>query len=306
MEAIEGKRILISGATGQVAYPVARALAARNEVIALARFARPGDRDRFSPHGIACAAGDLSTGDLQAVPSDVDYVLHFAVAKSRAGDFDADLEANAGGAGRLLSHCRGARAFLHCSSTAVYEPSGHELLVETSPLGDNHRAMLPTYSLCKIAAEAVVRFAAREWGVPVTIARLNVPYGDNGGWPALHLEWMLKGSPIPVHPDAPSLFNPIHEDDILRSLPGLLGAARVPATIVNWGGSETVSLEEWCGFLGELTGIAPRFAPTERTIASVAVDTRRLEELAGPSRVAWRDGLRRMVAARHPEIALHA
>jgi hypothetical protein len=71
---------------------------------------------------------------------------------------------------------------------------------------------------------------------------------------------------------------------------------------VNWGGSETVSLEVWCEFLGELTGLAPRWQETERTIASLPVDLTRMHELLGPTRVAWRDGLRRMVEARAPEL----
>jgi UDP-glucuronate 4-epimerase len=301
MERLVGKRILITGAAGQVGLPVARELARSNEVVGLARFRRAADRERLEALGVRCVAADLADGSLDAVPADVDYVLHFAVAKSRDGDFEGDLDANAGGTGRLLAHCRRARAFLHCSSTGVYEPAGSKRLVEGDPLGDNHRAMLPTYSLSKIAAEAMARFGAREWGVPVTIARLNVPYGDNGGWPSMHLDWMLAGQPVPVHPGGPSLYNPLHEDDILAQIPGLLAAASVPATVVNWGGEETVALEDWCRYLADLAGVEARFAETTRTIGSVAIDTTRLRRLAGPSRTTWRDGMRRMAAARHPE-----
>ena len=105
--------------------------------------------------------------------------------------------------------------------------------------------MMPTYSISKIAAEAVVRTTCRIFAVPTTIARLNVPYGGNGGWPAFHLEMMLAGRPVPVHPNGPSRFNPIHEDDIVAMVPRLLAAASVPATIVNWGGDEETSIEEW-------------------------------------------------------------
>ena len=71
--------------------------------------------------------------------------------------FEADLAANAEGLGRLLAHCRDAKAVLHCSSGGVYAAPGHEAVKETDALGDNHRAMMPTYSLCKIAAEAVTQ-----------------------------------------------------------------------------------------------------------------------------------------------------
>ena len=299
---LDGQRILVTGPTGQVAFPIARALARRNTVFGLARFSRPEDRGRLEAAGIRCVTADLATGALDGVPDDVDAVLHFAVAKSRTPDFDQDLTANAEGTGRLMAHCRRARAFLLCSSTAVYQPAGHHPLAETDPLGDNHRAIMPTYSVVKIATEAVARFAARQWSLPTTIARLNVPYGDNGGWPALHLEWMLAGKPIPIHPEQPNLFNPIHEDDYTAHVPALLAAARVPATIVNWAGTEAVGIEEWCAFLGELAGRTPQFVTTERTIASVTVDTTRMAALIGPTRVHWKDGLRRLVAARHPEL----
>ena len=66
--------------------------------------------------------------------------------------------------------------------------------------------------------------------------------------------------------DGPSVFNPIHEDDIVAQLPALLDAASVPATIVNWGGDELVSIEEWCAYLADLIGRGGKFAPTTEHI----------------------------------------
>ncbi len=161
---------------------------------------------------------------------------------------------------------------------------------------------MATYSIAKIAAEAVVRTEARQLGLPTTIARLNVPYGDNGGWPLFHLEMVLAGQPVPVHPDRPNLFNPIHEDDIVATLPALLAAASVPATIVNWGGDQQVSLEDWVTELAGLVGREATFDITDATIGGVTTDNERRRELVGPTTVDWHDGMRRMVAAQHPEL----
>ena len=299
---VEGKRILITGATGQVGLPVALALAPANEVVAVARFGDAGAKATLEAAGVTCVTADLVAGDFSAVPSDVDHVANFAVAKT--GDFDRDLAANVEALGLLMHHCREAESFLHCSSTAVYEPNGHHDFAEGDPLGDNHRpfGFLPTYSVTKIAAEAMARYGARQWDLPTTIARLSVPYGDNGGWPAFHFEMMLAGQPVPVHEDAPSEFNPIHEDDIVAQVPKLLEVASVPATVVNWAGPEAVSIEDWCLYLGELVGIMPEFAPTTATIESVRVDTSRMDELIGPAQVRWREGLRRMVMTRRPDL----
>ncbi|TMM19455.1 MAG: NAD(P)-dependent oxidoreductase [Actinobacteria bacterium] len=301
---MRGEKILFTGPTGQVGRPIALALATENEVWGLARFKDAGARAEMESAGVRCVAHNLATEDFSELPDDFTYVLNFSVVKS--GRWDRDMAANAEAVGLLMHHCRRARAFLHCSSTAVYQADGHHRFAETDPLGDNHRVLMPTYSITKIAAEAVVRSAARQWGIPTTIARLNVPYGDNGGWPLFHLEMILAGQPIAVHTNAPSIFNPIHEADIVAMVPRLLEVASVPATIVNWAGNDAVSIEEWSEYLGRLVGREPRFEHTELALESVTTDNSRLHELVGETTVSWREGMRRMVAARHPELTLAA
>ena len=302
---MNGEKILVVGATGQVALPLAKSLARENEVWAVARFSDPAARASLEAGGVRCEVVDLVAPDLSALPQDFTYALNLAVAKS--GKWTEDLDASAGSVGFLMEHCRSAKAFLHCSSTAVYEPALATVFGEDHPLGDNHRIwassmpFMQTYSIGKIAAEAVARFGARRWNVPTTIARLSVPYGDNGGWPAAHLEMMAAGMDIPLHPERPNRFNPIHEDDVLKSLPGLLAAASVPATTVNWGGTQS-SIEEWCAYIGAVTGLEPSFVETDQTISSVCVDTTRLVELAGPPGTDLADGIRRMVTARRPDL----
>jgi nucleoside-diphosphate-sugar epimerase len=292
---LRGQKILIVGVTGKVAMPVARALAGENEVWGAARFSDPASRDELEQIGVRCAHVDMIDGDFDECPADADYVLNFSVVKTK--DWSRDLAGNVGGLGRLMFHCAQARAVLHCSSTAVYQPDGHRRLRETDGLGDNHRPLtgMHTYSISKIAAEAMASFCAQQLSLPTTIARLNVPYGTRGLWPANHVAAMLAGQPINVHADAPSEYNPIHIDDIIGTIPGLLAAASVPATIVNWGGNDTVSIEEWCTYLGELVGVEPILRPTADTIESVAVDVSELHRLVGPLSVSWRDGMRRMV-----------
>jgi UDP-glucuronate 4-epimerase len=299
---LQGAKIVVTGVTGQVAEPLACALARDNEVYGAARFKDSEARRRLEAAGVRCLAVDLLDGEPGSLPADADYVLNFAVTKTN--DWDVDLQANSGGLAWLMEHHRNARAFLHCSSTAVYKPMGHHVFAETDPLGDNHGVwpFLQTYSICKIAAEATARWAARRFELPTTITRLSVPYGDRGGWPSVHLHMMSKGSAIPVHRDAPSVYHPLHEGDIARMVPALLAAASVPATVVNWGGDTPVSIEEWCTYLAGITGLDARFEPTEHTIDSVQLDLTRMHELAGPTAVDWKDGMRQMVAARHAEL----
>lgn len=305
MNSIEfsGKRIVMTGATSQVGLPIARELvAAGAEVLALGRYGGKGSREQVEGVGALPVVADLAEGRFDGVPADPDYVLNFAVLKD--GDFETDIRMNAEGIGLLIGHCNQTKAVLHCSSTAVYEPAGHHLLAETDPLGDNHRALFPSYSICKIAAEATVRFAARQWNIPTTIARLCVPYGDNGGWPYFHLEMMLAGMAIPVSHEDENIYNLLHEDDYIAMLPRLIAAASVPATIVNWGGSQATSIEEWCTYIGELVGVEPRFEKSDDALSSVTIDTTKMHELAGPTEVNWRDGIRRLIQAGRPDLEL--
>ena len=287
--------VVVAGCTGQVGKPVAQALAAQgNEVHGLARFNDPAAREEMEAAGVICHAVDLIDPDLADVPAAVDHLLNFAVTKT--GRWDKDLAANAEAAGLLMSHCRSAHSVLHCSSTAVYAPNGGEPMGEDDPLGrDHHQDLLPTYSTAKTAAESVVRFAAREFDVPTTIARLCVPYGDDGGWPLFHLLMAMGGTPIPVHPDG-SRYNPIHHDDIVRQIPGLLDAATNPATVVNWASDEIVSVREWTAFLADIGSAEPTFEETESTVPSACVDTSRLRSIAPSCEIGWRDGFARLAA----------
>ena len=45
---------------------------------------------------------------------------------------------------------------------------------------------------------------------------------------------------------------------------------------------------------------------TDQTISSVNIDLTRMHELVGHTAVPWRDGFRRMVVTRHPELTLAA
>ena len=300
---LAGARILVTGVTGSVADPVARTLAlAGNEVFGAARFADAARRADLEAAGVRTVRLDLSGPDLGEIPTDLDVVLHFALA--RTNKFDKDLRINAEGVAFLIEHVAGVRAFLHCSSTAVYEPAGHEARSEDDPLGDSHRpfGFMPTYSITKIAAESSARYAGRRFGVPTVIARLGVPYGDTYGWMLFHLAMMEAGRPVPVHSRAPTQFSPLHHDDIMASLPYLLGAASTPATTLNWAGTEAVSIEDWSTELGRLTGLTPDFAPTEATLESIVADTSRLNALGFTPKVGWREGMRRLVETARPDL----
>jgi nucleoside-diphosphate-sugar epimerase len=297
---LSNKKILVTGPTSQVAVPLMEHLVKISpEIYGLARFSKESDRKIMESLGVKVIAKDLATDSLDDIPDDFDYVLHFAVVKT--GDFVYDLKANAEGSGRLVAHCHKAKAFLLASSGGVYQYAGHDPLPETAPLGDNHRALLPTYSICKIAQETVTRFAAKEHNVPTIIGRMSLPYGDNGGWPFYHLMMMKEGIPIDVHPEQPNFYNPIHADDYIKQIPHLLAAATTDTLTVNWAGQQKASIEEWCAYLTELTGYEPKFNLTEKAFGSLSMDITELEKIYDEPTLDWKEGIKRMVSNLMPD-----
>ncbi len=309
MKALKNEKILFAGLTGQIGFPLALHLAKDNEVWGIARFRDEGKRKQLEQAGVMTRAMDLAKPDFRDVPDDFSYLIHFAVYQEAGLDFDEAFRVNAEGTGLLMMHCRKAKAALVMSSCAVYalpQDPNHPVK-EADPLSGPQSAHCPTYAVSKTAEEAVARSSAKQLGLPTTIARMNVYYGTYGGLPPWQFEWMLAGMPVPVQPNRASVCSPIYEEDINNHIGGLLAAASVPATIANWGGDEAVDVRSYCTYMAEISGVKIQFqdAPDDPLAArTVVADSARRRQLAGDCRVNWREGMRKMIAARHPEIKL--
>ncbi len=295
-----GWRVLVTGATGRVGFPVARELARHHRVYGMARCSRPGDQERLRHAGIEPIVADLSRFDMTRLPSGLTHVFHSAASlgPDAQRDWARTFAVNADASGRLVAACRGVRGFAFCSTGSRYAYQGARPLREDDPPGVH----LGVYSLSKLAAEAVVGFASVEHRVPVTIIRLFSAYGPEGGAPAERLERILAGRPIRLHPDPPNRYNPIYEDDYVRLGIRALEVGSTPPLVVNWAGSETVSAEEYCSYLGDLVGKEPRFSYDPQVPWPIWADVTRMHEILGRTSVPWREGMRRMLEARHPEI----
>lgn len=299
---IEKRKILITGATGQVARPIAEALAAGHEVWALGRFSVPGVKDQLRARGVRTWRWDMGRDSLDGLPSDFTHVLHAAVRRGDDGDFDAGVEVNTVAVGRLMSHCRTARAFIYISSGVVYaQQRWDHLYAETDPLGCV-LPWLPVYPVVKIAAEGAVRAFAAALGLRTVIARLNVPYGPNGygGVPVLLYREMLAGKAIAIPHEGQNLCSPIHTDDLARQLPLLWEAASSPAMVLNWGGDEAVGLQECMEYIASITGVKPRFERRSVTRQTCAFDNSKRRALIGNCSVPWKDGVRGTIEAHFP------
>ncbi len=298
---LDGEKILFTGASGKIAFPIARTLAGRNEVWGAARLNDRAQWDRLRAAGIRPVHLDMSSDDFSALPEDFTYVFHAAVNTGGFDDWLRTLEINAQNSGQLLYHCRAARGFVYCSTGSIYKYQGHRPLKESDPPGVPQTA---NYSFSKVAGEAVVTWVAKHFKVPLTIIRIVSTYGPEGGAINERVNAILEGRPIKLYPDSPNNFSPIHEDDYVQLGIRAMEAARVPPLVVNWGGSETVSIEEYCTYIGGLVGAQPKFEYTESAHTPMCVDVTLMHEVLGETQVHWRDGMRRMIEATHPELTL--
>lgn len=305
---MRGKKILVTGGTGQVAGPVAKALAEHNEVWALGRFGTPGAEEALTRHGITTFRWDMAdTGPeaLRGLPADFTHVFHSAVQRGEDGDFNTATEVNVVAAGRLMTHCRTAEAFLYVSTGALYARQTLDHAYTESDPVDGVADWLPVYPVVKIATEGAVRAYARTLGLPTIIARLNIAYGPGGygGVPMLYFKRMLAGEPIPVPVEGQNWCSLLHTDDLVAQVPRLWEAASVPATLTNWGGDEPVGMTDIVRYLEELTGVTAKLVPSEVTRETYQFDPTLRRKLTGPCTVGWREGIRRTVESMYPEYA---
>ncbi|MDW4913479.1 MULTISPECIES: NAD-dependent epimerase/dehydratase family protein [Streptomyces] len=303
---MNAKKILITGGTGQVARPLAEALAAGNEVWCLGRFGTPGVERQLNVRGINTwrwDMDDVARDGLIGLPRDFTHVVHSAVRRGEDGDFNAAIEVNSVAAGRLMAHCRTAEAFLYISSGAVYaRQTLDHAYTETDPV-DGVADWLPAYPVGKIATEGTVRTFARMLGLPTTIARLNIAYGPGGygGVPMLYFRRMLAGETIPVPLDGQqNWFSPLYTDDLVAQVPALWEAASVASTLVNWGGDESVGMTDCLRHLEHLTGVPAKLVESEVTRETYRFDPTLRRSLTGPCATTWREGIRRTLDALHP------
>jgi nucleoside-diphosphate-sugar epimerase len=287
--------VLVTGATGRVGFPVARALAAQHEVYGLARCRNADDRARLDAAGVTPIVADVADMDLRTLPDGITHVFHAAARLGREAqdkDWQQVFETNAQASGRLVAACPAA-SFVYCSTGSAYEYQGQRPLREEDPPGVH----LGAYSLSKIAGEAVVRFAAAQASSPLTIIRIFSTYGPEGGTPVNRLRRILRGEEIVLHPDAPNHYNPVYEDDYVRLAVRALQVASPEPVVVNFAGSETVSAEEYCAYLGELVGRPAVIRYDPAAPWPIWPDVTRMHEVLGRAEVPWREGMRRVAEA---------
>jgi nucleoside-diphosphate-sugar epimerase len=297
---ISGEKILVTGVSGKVAEPLARFLATDNEVWGAARFSNPEKRRSLEAAGITTRAVDVGSGDFADLPTDFTYVLHFNWLRAGLDRLQEAIRVNVEGPGLVMQHCRKAKAHLVTSGMPVYSPHSDptHLFTESDSIGASSYAYAPTSPYSKAGVEAVARFCARAFNMRVVVMRLNTVMGVENCFPSGVIRAVLADRPLQA-PHENNMHSPIHIEDMKHQLEPLLQAASNPALIVNWGGDEAVSMQEWVRLTNAWSGKSA--AVEARTVAGApianAADPTLRRSITGPSRIKFHEEFRKLYDA---------
>ena len=298
---LSGEKILVTGVSGGVGEPLARFLALENEVWGLARFQDADRRAVLDTAGITTVAADVASGELDDVPADFTYVVHLAWRRGDLTELGELLRTNVEGTGLLLQHCRKAKAALVMSSTAVYSPNPdpEHVFTEDDPVGQTvvagMRGSAATSPASKVGTEAVARFCALAFDLPVIITRLNTYTGVPRSLPGMCINWVLNEQPVVV-PCDPYLHSPIDVEDMKHHLDALLDAAATPALTVNWCGDDVIAAREWAGLAGTWSGKPENVVVKEPPVGpkgNISDPTRR-RSITGPCSLGAKESFRKL------------
>jgi UDP-glucuronate 4-epimerase len=292
---LEKQRILITGASGLFGRPLAHALHPRNTVYALARYSDPAVKAEFEKAGMKVIAADLKTLDPNTLP-EVDYVVHAGAILASTGsekNREETFEINVQATGRLMRRYAKVKGFLYCGSGSCYAYQGQRPLKESDPFGLHNG--IETYAASKIAAESLVAFLCKDQNTPATIIRIFTMYADNAGTITRRVDMVAEGKTVPVYPDGENHMNPLYVADGVRMCEKALTLAAVPATIVNFAGSETMSVQQFCSYAGELVGKEAKFREDPKAYYPIWPDVTRMHELLGRCEFGVKDGVRRIL-----------
>ncbi|MBM4034964.1 MAG: NAD-dependent epimerase/dehydratase family protein [Planctomycetes bacterium] len=285
-----GKRVMVVGGTGKIGKHLVPKLAALgNEVHAIARFGKPGQRERLEALGVRCFATDVTCpAAFHGIPNDYDVVFHEAALKfGSEDDLEATAEINVRAVGRAMEHFAPTRAFLFASSGNVYADSAEGATEAVLPRPPSF------YAMSRLGGEWMVDYFSRRNATPAVLQRIFYGYHEEFGVPTDIARSVRDGLPVDLTTER---VNCIWLDDLMDAMIESWRVASVPPKVLNLTSPERYSVRAIAERLGELMGIKPRFTGTPKG-TSLLGDASEMVRLLGPPKTSLDDGLRRIAAS---------
>jgi len=245
---------LVTGATGFTGGHLARALAARGQVVrALVR--EPGRARSLEAEGIQLVIGDIRDRvALEAAIAGVEVVYHLAAIYRQAGiTRDVYQAVNASAVRDIIeiSSRAGVRRVVHCSTVGVHGDIEHPPANEDAPLrpGD-------PYQVSKLEGERLARETGERLGIEVTIARPSGIYGP-GDRRLLKLFRGVARGRFPILGQGEIYYHLTHIDDLVEGFRLCGEHPAAPGRTYILAGGEYTTLNQLVALIAEVAGVPP-------------------------------------------------